>query len=183
MGATSRRRGGSAEAVQAHYDAGNDFYRLWLDTTLSYSCALWDEADPADTLDAAQRRKIAYHARQARAAGTRRVLDVGCGWGAVLRHLVEIEDVRHATGLTLSRGQAEWVQAWRDPRIEVRLEDWADHLPPAPYDAIISIGAFEHFARPDLDDENKEAAYRDFFAYCHRWLRPDGRLSLQTIAY
>jgi cyclopropane-fatty-acyl-phospholipid synthase len=63
------------------------------------------------------------------------------------------------------------------------LEDWRDHVPTAPYDAIISIGAFEHFARADLDTEARRAVYRSFFDRCAAWLPAGGRLSLQTIAY
>jgi cyclopropane-fatty-acyl-phospholipid synthase len=70
-----------------------------------------------------------------------------------------------------------------DPRVDVRLESWMDHLPTQPYDAVISIGAFEHFARSDWSDAEKVAAYRAFFASCHRWLKPGAWLSLQTIAY
>src|SRR5947199_10843989 len=74
-------RGASPEAIQHHYDVGNDFYRLWLDPTLTYSCALWEEGDSDDMLERAQRRKIEHHARRVRVPAGGRVLDVGCGWG------------------------------------------------------------------------------------------------------
>ncbi len=184
MHATTRpERGASPEAIRHHYDVGNDFYALWLDRTRSYSCALWKEGETDGDLEAAQRRKIRYHTRQARARGAARVLDVGCGWGAVLRRLVEKEGVSRAVGLTLSQEQADFVRSFDDPRLEVRLESWSDHAPPQPYDAVISLGAFEHFARPEWTSAQKIAAYRDFFSRCHAWLRPGGRLSLQTIAY
>ena len=66
---------------------------------------------------------------------------------------------------------------------QIRLEDWRDHQPAEPYDAVISIGAFEHFARPDLATSERPDVYGAFFERCASWLRPDGRLSLQTIAY
>jgi cyclopropane-fatty-acyl-phospholipid synthase len=174
-------RGASPEAIQRHYDVGNDFYRLWLDDSMSYSCALWEGA--ADSLETAQTRKIDYHIAQARAAGAARVLDIGCGWGAVLKRLTTVHGAGRAVGLTLSREQEEWAVSAPDPRIEVRRESWVDHAPAAPYDAIISIGAFEHFARPEWTPEQQTLAYRRFFTRCHEWLRPGGRLSLQTIAY
>jgi cyclopropane-fatty-acyl-phospholipid synthase len=172
--------GASAEAIQYHYDLGNDFYRLWLDPTLTYSAALWTEGD---TLESAQIRKIDFHIDRSGARGARRVLDVGCGWGAVLRRLVEAAGVAQAVGLTLSKAQQQWIEAWRLPNVEVRLESWAEHHPPEPYDAVISVGAFEHFARLDATDAEKVTGYRSFFARCREWLRPAGRLSLQTFAY
>jgi cyclopropane-fatty-acyl-phospholipid synthase len=177
------RLGGSPEAIQAHYDVGDEFFRLWLDPTLTYSCALWEEDEPDSLLEQAQRRKIAYHVRQARARGAGRVLDVGCGWGSVLRHLMDEADVGHATGLTLSKRQAAHVAAWGHPRLAVRLESWADHTPDQPYDAVISVGAFEHFARPEWSEAEKERSYRAFFERCRDWLAPSGWLALQTIAY
>ncbi|UFP94716.1 class I SAM-dependent methyltransferase [Gloeobacter morelensis] len=170
----------SAQAVQYHYDLGNEFYRLWLDSSMTYSCGLW-EAD--GTLEEAQARKIDHHIREARAAGGGRVLDIGCGWGGTLRSLVGAHGVTRAVGLTLSQTQATWIAAFGHPRIEVRLESWQNHAPTEPYDAIISVGAFEHFARPDITGAQKVQVYREFFERCYGWLPPGGRLSLQTIAY
>jgi len=172
--------GASAEAIQHHYDVGNDFYALWLDSTQTYSCALWEEGD---TLESAQLRKIDFHITQARAMGAKRVLDVGCGWGAVLQRLMETYAVEHAVGLTLSKAQVAWCKAKHHPRIDVRLESWSDHVPVEPYDAIVSIGAFEHFARSGLLETAKIEVYRTFFQRCHAWLKPGGWMSLQTIVY
>jgi len=188
--------GASPEGIQFHYDVGNDFYALWLDSSMTYSCALWDENDPHHTLDQAQARKIDYHIRGAGASGAARVLDIGCGWGGVLRRLLDTHGVCHAVGLTLSGAQADWVNAHLTPRsafpsragdsappLELRRESWLDHAPEEPYDAIISIGAFEHFARHEWARAEKVSAYRSFFRRCHAWLKPGGGLSLQTIAF
>jgi cyclopropane-fatty-acyl-phospholipid synthase len=173
--------GATQGAIEHHYDVGRDFYRLWLDSRCVYSCALWSDAVD-DDLDAAQRAKLAWHASAARVDGAARVLDIGCGWGAMLQYLIEERHVAHVTGLTLSSDQAG---ASRAPggRTEVLLQDWRDHTPSRPYDAIVSIGAFEHFSRPGLTTAQRRAVYRRFFDRCAEWLPELGRLSLQTIAY
>jgi cyclopropane-fatty-acyl-phospholipid synthase len=179
-------RGATAEHIQHHYDLSNDFYALWLDPSLTYSCALWDGDD--DTLEAAQMRKLDYLANGMRARGAERILDVGCGWGSMMRRLVDHHDVRHVVGVTLSEAQAEYVDGWADDRLEVRVENWADHDPAsraggsAPYDGIVSIGAFEHFAQPGLTRAERIDGYRQFFARCREWLPFGGRLALQTIS-
>jgi cyclopropane-fatty-acyl-phospholipid synthase len=178
-----RPLGASQQAIEFHYDVGNDFYELWLDPTLTYTCALWNDAIPEDTLAKAQVRKIDFHVQQARAQGMGRVLDVGCGWGNALRRLVDHHAVQHAVGLTLSPSQADWVRSLGHPGIDVHVEDWAGHEPAEPYDAILSVEAFEAFARPRLSTAEKVKIYRTFFERCHGWLRPGGWLSLQTIAY
>lgn len=177
---TTKKIGASAKAIQHHYDLGNDFYQLWLDSTCTYSCALWGEND---NLESAQLRKIDFHIEQAQAKGSRRVLDVGCGWGSTLKRLVEVHGVEQAVGLTLSKAQAEWITSFNQAKIEVKLESWSDHIPEAPYDAIISIGAFEHFAKPEISKAEKVEGYRTFFRRCHQWLKPGGWMSLQTIAH
>jgi cyclopropane-fatty-acyl-phospholipid synthase len=175
--------GASVEAIRHHYDAGNDFYRLWLDPTLTYSCAIWGSEQAPQTLESAQRRKVDFHIDQARARNAGSVLDIGCGWGGLLKRLVETYNVGSAVGLTLSSAQAEWVRSFADYRISVRLENWFDHHPDRPYDAIVSIEAFEAFARPGLSPGEKMRAYRTFFTKCHGMLKPGGYLSLQTIAW
>jgi cyclopropane-fatty-acyl-phospholipid synthase len=177
---TTARPGATLQAIQQHYDVGNEFYRLWLDSSLSYSGAIWQ---PGDSLDAAQLRKVDYHIAAAQAANAGRVLDIGCGWGAVLHRLVQQAGVGQAVGITLSQAQADWIAQQRWPHTEVRVENWLDHVPAQPYDAIISIGAFEHFAGVEDSDEKRIEGYRAFFRKARSWLRRDGRMSLQTFAY
>lgn len=176
----SDRTGASPEAIISHYDMGNDFFQLVLDPEMIYSCA---QFEPGDDLAAAQLRKLDNHISAAGAANTARVLDIGCGWGAMLRRLVNHAGVAHAVGLTLSPSQAQWIRKTPNPKIEVLEQDWRDHKPERRYDAIVSIGAFEHFVQKGLDPKVKLDAYRKFFAYCDSVLAIGGKLSLQTIAY
>lgn len=180
VGTAGTTGGASQQAIERHYDVGRDFYRLWLDARMVYSCALWPGPLDGD-LEAAQVAKLGWHATAAQADNASRVLDVGCGWGAMMRYLIEECGVAHVTGLTLSADQAE--AAPSSERAEARLEDWRDHKPTLAYDAIISIGAFEHFASYELGQEERRAIYRRFFEKCSSWLGDGGRLSLQTIAH
>ena len=91
--------------------------------------------------------------------------------------------VQEAVGLTLSEAQAKWITSRSDFRVRVHLEGWSEHEPDEPYDAIISLGAMEHFAKPEISIAEKIESYRSFFARCHEWLKPGGWMSLQAIAY
>jgi len=172
----------STEAIQAHYDVSNDFYALWLDAETIYSCALWDPVSE-DTLEAAQLRKIDYFAEALDLGSASRILDIGCGWGGLLRRVVQHGQAGEGVGLTLSPAQAGLAeQRTADLPITICIESWADHDRAKVYDAIVSIGAFEHFAPHGSGERERLATYERFFASAHRVLRPDGRFGLQTIA-
>lgn len=178
---TAAAFGASAQAIRSHYDVGDEFYRLWLDPTLTYSSGLW--LAPSQGLEQAQINKIDWHLSHAGVHAGGRLLDVGCGWGGMMFHAVKQYSVRQAIGLTLSQAQARSIASAAVPQVEVLCESWETHRPSQPYDAIVSVGAFEHFARLDQDPEHKVAGYRAFFQFCHDALLKGGRLSLQTIMY
>ncbi|MBO1419795.1 class I SAM-dependent methyltransferase, partial [Streptomyces sp. FH025] len=181
--------GTSAADIEFHYDLGNDFYALWLDETLAYTAAKWDgipRTEPdATALPRAQRAKLDHHLVLvgARPGDGLRLLDVGCGWGAMLAHASRDDRIAHATGLTISRAQYDFLTARALPGAEPRLESWEDHEPGRPYDAIVAMGAFEHFAAAGMTRAERLGVYARYFDSCHRWLRPGGRMSLQTITY
>lgn len=132
--------------IKHHYDVGNEFYRLWLDERMVYSCAYF--RSDGDALDAAQAAKLDHICRKLRLAPGERFLDVGCGWGGLVLWAAERYGV-HATGITLSQRQFEHVRdevARRglDGRVHVELRDYRDLPADASYDKIASVGMFEH---------------------------------------
>src|SRR5262249_31040152 len=105
--AAKKHVGSSREAIKRHYDLSDEFFQLWLDPLMVYSCALFDGTSD---LAEAQLRKLDYHIAAANAADSAHVLDIGCGWGALLNRLVGHAGVKQATGLTLSASQARWAR-------------------------------------------------------------------------
>ena len=177
---TSGLGGASAEAVRAHYDLSNDFYRLWLDRSMTYSCALWNGDDD---LESAQRRKLDFHISQAECKAQGSLLDIGCGWGSLLERAVDTHRIERAVGLTLSEAQFKHIQSRKRSGIDAYLESWEDHSPAEPYDSIVCIGAIEHFVRPEMPSDTRIEIYRAFFSRCHAFLVKGGNVSVQTIAY
>jgi cyclopropane-fatty-acyl-phospholipid synthase len=160
------------EHVQAHYDLSNEFFALFLDPSMAYSCAYFER--DGMTLAEAQRAKIDLTLGKCDLRPGLRLLDVGCGWGAILRRAVEAHGVT-AVGLTLSRNQhalARTRLADLGDRVEVRLQGWEEF--DEPVDRIVSVGAFEHF---------REERYSAFFERCVRLLPADGRLVLHSIVW
>ena len=158
--------------VQAHYDLSDDFFRLFLDPTQTYSCAYFERDDM--TLEEAQLAKIDLALSKLGLRAGMTLLDIGCGWGATMRRAIETYDV-DAVGLTLSENQAEQAQKTLD-RMDTRhgarvlLEGWEKFGEPV--DRIVSIGAFEHFGRQ---------RYTRFFEMAYQVLPADGVMLLHTI--
>ncbi len=160
------------EDVQSHYDLSDDFYRLFLDPTQTYSCAYFERDDM--TLEEAQLAKIDLSLGKLGLEPGMTLLDVGCGWGATIKRAAEKYDV-NVVGLTLSRNQQAHVQTVLDsldsPRSKrVLLQGWEQFHEPV--DRIVSIGAFEHFGRDRYDD---------FFSRAYEVLPADGVMMLHTI--
>ncbi|MGH9243395.1 MAG: class I SAM-dependent methyltransferase [Acidimicrobiales bacterium] len=151
----SRER--DAQAVRFHYDVGNDFYRLFLDRRLVYSCAYFDEADREaplqdEQLDRAQRRKLDLICRKLHLQPGETFLDIGCGWGSLVLHAAQEYGVR-ALGVTLSEQQAALAKeriaaAGLEDRVEVRVADYRDV--DRRFDAVASVGMFEHVGAAQL---------------------------------
>jgi cyclopropane-fatty-acyl-phospholipid synthase len=156
-----------AAAVRFHYDMGNNFYALWLDRKMIYSCAYFPTGD--EDIHTAQVAKLEYVCRKLRLKPDERLLDIGCGWGALVRHAAEHYGVQ-AFGITLSEAQARHanaaiVEQGLGERCRVEVRDYRD-LPPAPsFDKIVSVGMIEHVGHERL---------KPYFSSVFRLLRPGG---------
>ncbi len=160
------------EDVQSHYDLSDDFYRLFLDDTHTYSCAYFERDDM--TLEEAQYAKIDLSLGKLGLQPGMTLLDIGCGWGATMLRAVEKYDV-NVVGLTLSQNQHAHVtklfaESKSERSMRVLLNGWEQF--DEPVDRIVSIGAFEHFG---FD------RYADFFKMAYRVLPDDGVMMLHTI--
>ena len=153
-------------AIQYHYDVGNDFYSLWLDRNMQYSCGYFPTG--AEDLDTAQERKMEHICRKLRLQRGERLLDIGCGWGGLARYAASKYDV-NVLGVTLSKNQKAYAdeQIARDGlrgQAAVDLKDYRD-LENESFDKVVSVGMFEHVGRSHLPE---------YFAQVFRLLKPGG---------
>ena len=167
-------RRGSRKNIHAHYDIGNPFYRLWLDETMNYSSALFEGDLTRPTADA-QQAKVRRALRECGLEPGQRLLEIGCGWGA-LAETAAREFGARVTGVTLSSEQLEFARERMArhgvaPLADLRLQDYRD-IEDGPFDAVASIEMFEAVGREYWDD---------FFATLRARLRPGGRACIQTI--
>lgn len=166
-GGMRHSRAHNRAAVAFHYDASNAFYALWLDAEMVYSCAYFPHEGM--DLDSAQRAKLDYICRKLRLRPGERLLDIGCGWGGLLRWAVQHYGVT-AHGVTLSQEQFAFNQTrirelGLSDRMSVELRDYRDLTGEGLYDKIVSVGMFEHVGLRQLPA---------YFAAAHRLLKNDG---------
>ncbi|WP_411888286.1 class I SAM-dependent methyltransferase [Hydrocarboniphaga effusa] len=171
----------SRDEIDITYGVNNDFFRLWLDQSMTYTCALFLDGD--ETLEQAQRNKHQFLSRCAHVAPGQRVLDIGCGWGANLNHIAREEKVAEAVGITLSKDQYEEILARKIPNSTVEYVDYRHYTPPPrSFDAVISIGMFEHVATPEQTRRGEHLdIYRNYFRRAWEWSRPGAWFGLQTV--
>jgi cyclopropane-fatty-acyl-phospholipid synthase len=168
IGGLRHSRTRDRDAIHHHYDVSNAFYERVLGPSMTYTCAVY--RDPSDSLEQAQAAKYELVAGKLALRPGMRLLDVGCGWGGMVRHAAREHGVK-ALGVTLSRAQAEWAQAAIDREglsdlAEVRFLDYRD-APAELFDAISSIGLTEHIGVHN---------YISYFTALRSRLRPGGRL-------
>ena len=153
-------------SIEYHYDVSNDFYALFLDRNMVYSCAYY--RGEADTLEQAQIQKLDHILKKLRLAPGESFLDIGCGWGALILRAAQLG--ANATGITLSKNQHEHAReqierAGLQDRCQVLLCDYRDLQHGESYDKIASVGMFEHVGLKNLPA---------YFQTIHRLLKPDG---------
>ncbi len=161
------RHQNSRETIAHHYDVSNAFYRLWLDPEMVYSCAYFRDA--GQSLADAQRDKLDYICRKLRLKPGQTLLDIGCGWGALIRWAARHYGVR-AHGITLSEQQCRYAnerirEEGLADRVTVELRDYRALEGESCYDRIVSVGMFEHVG---------VANFPRYFGTVKRLLKPDG---------
>jgi cyclopropane-fatty-acyl-phospholipid synthase len=170
----SNRKGQAQQNVAHHYDLGNDFYKLFLDENMLYSCAYFRK--PGETLEQAQRNKLRLLASKLGLEAGMKVLDIGCGWGDLALYLAALENVE-VLGVTLSKEQqalaSERAQkAGLADRVKFELRDYRDVT--GPFDRIVSVGMFEHVGVHHYDE---------FFAKVNSLMPDDGLAVLHSIGH
>jgi len=167
-------RSNSKKNIHAHYDLGNDFYALWLDPTMNYSSALFG-GDLSQSLSQAQNAKVRRALQQVDLAPGQRLLEIGCGWGA-LAEMATLEHGARVSGVTLSTEQLDFARARMQrqgmaERADLRLQDYRD-IQDGPYDAVCSIEMIEAVG---------QGFWPTYFATVARMLKPGGKACIQSI--
>jgi cyclopropane-fatty-acyl-phospholipid synthase len=158
-----------ASDIRYHYDVSDDFYRLWLDADLTYSCAYFRSG--AETIDQAQQQKLDHICRKLMLRRGERLLDIGCGWGSLLRWAAQHYGVS-GVGITLSENQFRYARerlahdSLKD-RVEIRLQDYRDLNESGSFDKVVSVGMYEHVGLAQLPT---------YFAIAARQLRAGGAM-------
>src|SRR5437667_6285784 len=136
--------GASKSAIQHHYDVGNTFFERFLGPTMAYSAGCWREPATHDTLDDAQIRKLDWHIDWSGGNTAQRLLEVGCGWGSLIKRLAVRNPSAEIIGVTMSDAQAAYLRASSDRRAEIAVMPWQQFQSNQRFEGIVSIEAIEH---------------------------------------
>ncbi len=166
--------------IDVSYSVSNDFFELWLDRNMHYTCAAYLNGD--ETLEEAQTKKSAILADYAEVTPESLVLDIGCGWGSTLAYLTTERGVKEAHGITLSTAQLAWVHEQKVPGVKAWLQDYNTYEPVRKYDALVSIEMIDHLCSPAQAREGKAVEiYRSYFNKLASWVNPGACFGFQAI--
>ncbi|MEJ7728842.1 MAG: class I SAM-dependent methyltransferase [Polyangiaceae bacterium] len=172
--------GSSKADVEVSYDVSNEFFRLWLDERMNYTCAVYETPD--QSLEAAQLNKLKILSDFAKVTPGKKVLDIGCGWGACLEYVASARQVKRAVGVTLSSAMADEVNARKIPGVECVGADFMKWKTEEKFDSIISICMMDHLCSPQEAREGKAVdIYRAYFKKCWEMTNEGAWFGLQTI--
>jgi len=172
--------GSSKADIAVSYDVSNEFFRLWLDEGMNYTCGIFDGQDIS--LEKAQINKLRILSEFAHVGPDSTVLDIGCGWGANLEYQARINKVKAAHGITLSEAQCAEIRRRKIPNVTAEVCSYLDYHPSVNFDAVMSICMMEHIVSPEEARAGKAvAAYRSYFRLAHQWSAPGSYFGLQTI--
>jgi cyclopropane-fatty-acyl-phospholipid synthase len=167
------------DQIERSYDVSNEFFRLWLDERMYYTCAVFERPD--DSLEQAQLNKSRVLYEYAEVTKDKRVLDIGCGWGSNLEYLY-LRGVREIHGITLSTAQAQEIERRAIPGVQVFCVDYRDFEPAAKYDALQSIEMIDHLCSPAQAAQGLAIElYREYFRKCASWVEPGACFGFQAI--
>ena len=165
--------------VQVSYDVGNEFFRLWLDRRMNYTCGIYDDTDD---LDEAQVAKLNFLHDYSKITQNGSILDIGCGWGAKIEFLARDKGIQDVHGITLSPAQYEEITAREIPNVIAHCVNYLDYKPDRLFDAVISICMIEHVVTPEQARAGEHIdLYRNYFRLAHEWTKPGAHFALQTI--
>jgi cyclopropane-fatty-acyl-phospholipid synthase len=175
-GLNKNKKTNQAKYIAHHYDIGNEFYELWLDSTMSYSCAYFES--PKDSLEKAQRQKTDHILRKLQLKPGMQLLDIGSGWGYLLVTAAKKYKVK-GLGVSLSHEQVKFAQALAkregvDKLVKFKYLNYQDIPSTKKFERIVSVGFFEHVGRNNLDN---------YFKALDRHLLPDGISVLHSISH
>jgi cyclopropane-fatty-acyl-phospholipid synthase len=171
--------GSTQEQVGVSYDVDNEFFRLWLDERMNYTCGLFEGTD---NLEQAQLNKLAWLHDAARVNKDSVVLDIGCGWGANMEYLALNRGVKNVNGITLSKAQFEEIKRRDIPGVKAKCVSYLDYKPEEKFDSIISICMMEHICTPQEMRAGKAIdMFRNYFRLAWEWSNPGASFGLQTI--